>query len=598
MSDINHINNLVSSYVKAKDTDYAIMIFGDWGCGKTYYVENELKEIIKNSQASQTPKASKELLYISLYGIQSVEEIDTRILNSVSGVYRWATALKPILNVGSDVAETFCKPLSSVKSIFKSKNISALNKFLQSPQNYVYVFDDLERIGNIDTKDVLSYINDLCEHKKCKVIVVCNEEKSKELKEFKEKTVRYSVQLQCDILKVFDSFIGKYEENFREYIGNNKSFICEIFQASQCNNLRTLSFVLDILEGLYKATPNSKYKDIVNKQFICFTVIYSIEYKEGRTTEELNSLKHLGLTFNYSPKDDNTTTYLQRTRTKYERFVGGNRVFQNIADYIVSGVIEESSFYELNDNLIKEIKSLEETEEGKICSQISSVSMDENNFSSCIKQFIEFLKNGTLNCAPTFLVLLYGRLLEFEEDGIENFRVTEEITDLFKENIEKSGFYDAGFNVLYIPDFKSDNIEKKYEALYQFAYDYNKDIASKKIIEESQQLLSAIDNNDVFWFRKPDVINNLYLYKHVDANVLFEKLKKADMKTIEYFVECFRGQFDGHIKFEPQWFGDFFESFESIINAYIKETPEKTLRFRYFIRLNRFLSSLSVRSDL
>lgn len=587
MSDINHINNLVSSYVKAKDTDYAIMIFGDWGCGKTYYVENELKEIIKNSQAS------KKLLYISLYGIQSVEEIDTRILNSVSGVYRWATALKPLMDVSSDVAEAFCKPMSSVKSIFKSKNISALSKFLQSPQNYVYVFDDLERIGNIETKDVLSYINDLCEHKKYKVIVVCNEEKSKELKDFKEKTVRFSVRLQCDIPKIFDSFIGKYEENFRKYIGNNKSFICEIFQVSQCNNLRTLSFVLDILEGLYKATPNSKYKNIVNKQFICFTVIYSIEYKEGRTAEELISLNYLGQTFGYSPKNDNTAAYLQKIRTKYARYAGSYRVFQDIANYIVSGVIEESSFYKLNDNLIKEIKSLEETEEGKVCSQISSVSMEENNFSSCIEQFIEFLKNGTLNCAPTFLVLLYGRLLEFEEDGIEDFRVTEEITDLFKGNIEKSGFYDAWFNVLYIPDFKSDEIKKKYEALYQFAYEYNKNIPSQKIIEESQQLLSAIDKNDVSWFYKPDVVNNLNLYQYVDANVLFEKLKKADMKTIELFVERFRGQFDGHIQFEPQRFSDFFKSFESKINVYINETPKKTLRFRYFIRLNCFLRTLT-----
>jgi len=306
MSGINHINMLVSSYVKAKDTDYAIMIHGDWGCGKTYYIENELVDIIKETQSS------KKMLYVSLYGIQSIEEIDTRILNSVSGVCRFANALKPMIEVASDLSEIFCKPLSSIKNLVTSQNISDISNFLNKPENYVYVFDDLERIGKIDTKDVLSYINDFCEHKKCKVIVVCNEEKSNDLKEFKEKTVRFSVHLQCDINKVFDNFIKKYKEEYLTFIKNNKEFICNIFHSSGCNNLRTLSFVLDILEGLYNAAQNNKYKNAVIQQFVCFVVIYSIEYKEGQSKENLDSLDKFIYMFGYTKKNEGENIYLKK----------------------------------------------------------------------------------------------------------------------------------------------------------------------------------------------------------------------------------------------------------------------------------------------
>jgi len=42
------INATLDIYLKNKNhTDYAIMINGKWGCGKTYYIENELKERIK-----------------------------------------------------------------------------------------------------------------------------------------------------------------------------------------------------------------------------------------------------------------------------------------------------------------------------------------------------------------------------------------------------------------------------------------------------------------------------------------------------------------------------------------------------------------------
>lgn len=40
------LNEIVIDYLKVKDTDYALMINGKWGCGKTYYLEHGFKDFI------------------------------------------------------------------------------------------------------------------------------------------------------------------------------------------------------------------------------------------------------------------------------------------------------------------------------------------------------------------------------------------------------------------------------------------------------------------------------------------------------------------------------------------------------------------------
>lgn len=41
-------NEIISNYI-SKDSDFAIQIDGPWGCGKTYYIQNELLNVIQNT---------------------------------------------------------------------------------------------------------------------------------------------------------------------------------------------------------------------------------------------------------------------------------------------------------------------------------------------------------------------------------------------------------------------------------------------------------------------------------------------------------------------------------------------------------------------
>lgn len=61
------INKIITDYVSAKDTDYAIMIDGEWGAGKTWYWENVLAEQIKQIPTKDNTMITGTVLVIIFF---------------------------------------------------------------------------------------------------------------------------------------------------------------------------------------------------------------------------------------------------------------------------------------------------------------------------------------------------------------------------------------------------------------------------------------------------------------------------------------------------------------------------------------------------
>lgn len=71
------IKDEILRYIKDMSYNYAVLVDGEWGSGKTYFVKNTLINIIKKQEdLSETPRKIK---YISLYGCKSVKEIQENI---------------------------------------------------------------------------------------------------------------------------------------------------------------------------------------------------------------------------------------------------------------------------------------------------------------------------------------------------------------------------------------------------------------------------------------------------------------------------------------------------------------------------------------
>ena len=62
---MNQLIDEILDYVKSKNTDYAVMINGKWGSGKTYFWDKELRPAIESTYVNQHDSFSTIFLYIS-----------------------------------------------------------------------------------------------------------------------------------------------------------------------------------------------------------------------------------------------------------------------------------------------------------------------------------------------------------------------------------------------------------------------------------------------------------------------------------------------------------------------------------------------------
>ena len=148
----------------------ALMLTGEWGCGKTYFLEHNLKKELEHTHV---------ILRISLFGLSTIEAIDENVNSAWMNAYLEDKGW----DEKSETLGKFKDKLSRLPWPENVKNVISFNPAtLMDVENnlngkrVVLVFDDLER-SKLDTIDVLGCINDYCENKKFHTIIVANEDK-------------------------------------------------------------------------------------------------------------------------------------------------------------------------------------------------------------------------------------------------------------------------------------------------------------------------------------------------------------------------------------------------------------------------------------
>ena len=66
----------ILDYIRADYTDYAIMINGEWGSGKTHFWNNKIRNKIDSLSFNGKKYTT---IYMSLYGISNLEDISKKI---------------------------------------------------------------------------------------------------------------------------------------------------------------------------------------------------------------------------------------------------------------------------------------------------------------------------------------------------------------------------------------------------------------------------------------------------------------------------------------------------------------------------------------
>lgn len=226
----DEMNSFILNYIKNDITGRAIMLTGEWGSGKSYYVKNTLKPFLEDNESDK-----HKCVIVSLYGLSDISEISKSIY----------IELRTIKKVSSSETETTAKAVGKIvcKTILNGLvgkigfDIGSINdKDLQEIYESVdltgklIVLEDIERT-QIDIIELLGYINNMCENDGVKVLLVTNEselittyEKSddqgkttkyytdsaKAYKRAKEKTIGDTIYFNCDYEKTIPQIIDSF----------------------------------------------------------------------------------------------------------------------------------------------------------------------------------------------------------------------------------------------------------------------------------------------------------------------------------------------------------------------------------------------------
>ncbi|WP_227687371.1 P-loop NTPase fold protein [Psychrobacter fjordensis] len=242
-----HIKSYLKEFITMDKPQYAVMLKGDWGSGKTHFIKN----FIENDK-------NNKYVYVSLFGLKSTEAIDEAIFDELHPVLSSApvkvlnTVFKSALKLGLKVdVDSENTKLNSVNANINLDGVLDYFSKKNSKKNIIFVFDDLERTL-LDYTEVLGYINSMVETSGLTVIIIANEDKITDsvFSDFKEKTINKTYKLVANNNEVFSEIVNRYS-----ILNNHVEGIRNIFDKSGNNNFRVLTQVIDNYKYFVKYIP-------------------------------------------------------------------------------------------------------------------------------------------------------------------------------------------------------------------------------------------------------------------------------------------------------------------------------------------------------
>ena len=295
----------VTYYCNEENPTGALLLEGEWGCGKTFFINHTLKTALQDSHI---------FVRVSLFGIQNAEELQKAVKKKwLETIADYMTPDVVDTGVVSKIFKTF-KPVAkacidtaieasmsedkqgiakSVLSISADQLISISNTF--NAKVIVLVFDDLERT-DVPMKDVLGCINDYVENQHFNTIIVANEKAIREQEdknpkigydEIKEKVVERQLAFQSDPSEIVAAIIEDETKNisYHSFLIPLKTTLVELFGSGEKkdarpHNIRSLKAAVRSFERVYDKLIEFGIDPGTKPQWLYSYVAYTMVYKK------------------------------------------------------------------------------------------------------------------------------------------------------------------------------------------------------------------------------------------------------------------------------------------------------------------------------
>lgn len=211
----DEITEVIKSYMQCDDIDLqALVLHGEWGSGKTYYCENDLKTALN--------KMDIKICRVSLFGVSNYEEALNRVIASclplsekaVGGICAAISALvKNAIKAGSSMLNNKIEDLGIQFSLKPDLLLPLLDT-----KNALVIFDDCERSSFAhDDRTFLGFVNNMVENHGWHIMLVRNKPLSFEDENSVEKAIMSQIMFEPDLQTLYQGLV-KPRLQFPEHI--------------------------------------------------------------------------------------------------------------------------------------------------------------------------------------------------------------------------------------------------------------------------------------------------------------------------------------------------------------------------------------------
>lgn len=193
----DEITETIKSYMQCDDIGLqALVLYGEWGSGKTYYCENDLKAALNEIDV--------KICRVSLFGVSDYDEICNRVLASwfhfsekpTNRIFAAINVIKKgVLDVGKSISSKQLARFGIQISIKPDLLLSLIGM-----KNVLVIFDDCERSSFAhDARSFLGFVNNMVENHGWHVMLVRNQPLSFENDCSVEKAVIRQIEYEPDL---------------------------------------------------------------------------------------------------------------------------------------------------------------------------------------------------------------------------------------------------------------------------------------------------------------------------------------------------------------------------------------------------------------
>lgn len=631
----------ILDYIRSDYTDYAVMLNGEWGSGKTHFWNNKIKKKIESMQLNGKRYTT---IYMSLYGISNLEEISKKIFMETTQLMD--KNLRRFMNSkGQETIPEYAKTGIDMANFFGvTQNGNKLDyaEFFATDDK-VLCFDDLER-ANVDVIDILGYINNFVEHDHIKTIIICNEkelatklkssnlemktfiatylldkqnelnksdkpmvekiqdkiehvfDKANDYERIKEKLIGETFEYAPKFDYIINGILMRYENNpdLIRFLRENTGIIISTFNRSGTRNLRILKHALNDFKKIYEMV-NKSYSNTSNRvmqTMLIFTIAVSFEIKAGKITKE----KFINIKDNEEYKSilvssrilmDNRQFYIKEfDQNYYYNFKAEYRFFKFIEYYVRTRIFDMKLFKE-NMDTIRNTVDTENLPSYKRLLTEEYWKISDNEFEAVIEDIIEDVKEGKIKLID--IVKIFAYFSYFSRKGLIKYDLKtlksmffngmniSSLTSEYCSNIEEE-----------LGKIAIEEVEEDMEEILKHFHKLNDQLLDKMYREKAEEIMKCIPMKMEQFYEKFDrECMKVPIFKYYDPFQLFQRISCASNEDIVLIKEKLLDRANRYTKqIEPEMKN--IKQFKQIVDDYIKG-KESTIKI---VMLKEFSKSL------